>query len=183
MKTKRPIPELSSGAMADIAFLLLTFYMVTTEIKDNKGLALMLPPYAPEAPSTDVNNRNMFAIKINSNDRLMVEGKEVLSLAGLRTEIKKFILNNKQDPTLSDSPEDAVVSIKTDRGTSYKSFIAALDEAQAAYFEIYAERAGISPKAFRGLDLTNPESKKIYDKGRQGIPMNISIAEPSAANQ
>jgi biopolymer transport protein ExbD len=180
--TKRVMPELSSGAMADIAFLLLTFYMVTTEIKDNKGLALMLPPYAPETPTSDVNNRNLFTIRINSNDLLMVEGKEVHSLSGLRTDIKKFILNYEQDPTLSDRPEDAVVSIKTDRGTSYKSFIAALDEAQAAYYEIYAERAGISPKAFRGLDLTNPESKKIYDNARQGIPMNISIAEPSAVN-
>lgn len=181
--TKRVMPELSSGAMADIAFLLLTFYMVTTEIKDNKGLALMLPPYAPETISKDVNNRNLFAIRINSNDRLMVEGKEVLSLTGLRKDIKKFILNNKHDPALSDSPEAAVVSIKTDRGTSYKSFIAALDETQAAYYEIYAERVGISPQAFRGLDLMNPESKKIYDKARQGIPMNISIAEPSAVNQ
>jgi biopolymer transport protein ExbD len=181
--TKRVMPELHSGAMADIAFLLLTFYMVTTEIKDNKGLGLMLPPYAPEAPSTDVNNRNLFAIRINSNDGFMVEGKEVISLAGLRNDIKKFILNYKQDPALSDSPTDAVVSIKTDRGTSYKSFITALDEAQAAYYEIYAERLGISTQTFRGLDLTNPESKKLYDKARQGIPMNISIAEPSAVQQ
>ena len=183
MKTKRPMPELSSGAMADIAFLLLTFYMVTTEIKDNKGLALILPPFAPETPSTDVNNRNLFSIRINSSDGLMIEGKEVVSLSGIRNDIKKFILNNKQDPSLSDSPEEAVVSIKTDRGTSYRSFIAALDEAQAAYYEIYAERAGISPKAFRGLDLSNPNRKKIYDKARQGIPMNISIAEPSQVSQ
>jgi biopolymer transport protein ExbD len=181
--TKRVMPELNSGAMADIAFLLLTFYMVTTEIKDNKGLALMLPPYAPETASAEVNNRNLFAIKINSSNGLMVEGKEVHSLSGLRTDIKKFILNYAQDPTLSDSPADAVVSIKTDRGTSYKSFIAALDEAQAAYYEIYAERVGLSSTTFRALDLSNPEDKKMYDKARQGIPMNISIAEPTAAQQ
>ena len=88
-------------------------------------------------------------------------------------------MNNAKDPTLSDSPADAVVSIKTDRGTSYKSFIDVLDEVQAGYYEIYGNRVGLTPQAFRSLDLANPESKKLYEKARQGIPMNISIAEPN----
>jgi biopolymer transport protein ExbD len=175
--TKRVMPELSSGAMADIAFLLLTFYMVTTEIKDNKGLTLMLPPYPVEPITAPINNRNLFTIRINSYDQFLVEGEPVTNLNGLREAIKKFVLNNKRNPSLSDSPQDAVVSIKTDRGTSYKSFIAALDEAQAAYYDIYAERAGITSAKFRSLDLANPENKKQYEKARQGIPMNISIAE------
>jgi biopolymer transport protein ExbD len=177
--TKRVMPELSSGAMADIAFLLLTFFMVTTEMNENKGLALMLPPYMATPPSKPVNERNLFAIRINSNNKIMVEGNELSTFDGLRTEIKEFILNNKRKPNLSDSPQDAVVSIKTDRGTSYKSFLTALDEAQAAYYEIYAERVGLTAKEFRALNVSNPENKKIYEKARQGIPMNISIAEPS----
>jgi biopolymer transport protein ExbD len=177
------MPELSSGAMADIAFLMLTFFMVTTEMKDNKGLALVLPQYHETPVVTQIHDRNLFAIHINSADRIMVEGKEIASLGGLREQIKVFILNNKKNSTMSDSPAEAVVSIKTDRGTSYKSYLAALDEAQAAYYEIYGERVGMTAKEFRALDVTNPESKKKYEKARQGIPMNISIAEPSTVNQ
>lgn len=180
--TKRVMPELSSGAMADIAFLLLTFFMVTTEMNENKGLALILPPYLATPPSTQVNDRNLFTIHINSNNAIMVEGHERSTFDGLKEEIKEFILNNKRKPNLSDNPQDAVVSIKTDRGTSHKSFVSALDEAQAAYYEIYAERVGLTAGEFRSLDVTNPESKKIYEKARQGIPMNISIAEPSAVD-
>jgi biopolymer transport protein ExbD len=180
--TKRVMPELNSGAMADIAFLLLIFFMVTTEMNENKGLALILPPYIAVPPSTLVNERNLFAIRINSNNKIMVKGRELSTFDGLRAEIKAFILNNKRNPDLSDNPEDAVVSIKTDRGTSHKSFLAALDEAQAAYYEIYGERVGLTAQEFRALDVSNPESKKIYEKARQGIPMNISIAEPSAVS-
>lgn len=180
--TKRVTPELSSGSMADIAFLLLTFYMMTTEIKDHKGLPLLLPQYLPNLVELPVNNRNLFTIHINSSDQLLVEGKPVKNLNGVRDTIKKFVLNNKKEPTLSDSPEVAVVSIKTDRGSSYGTFIQALDEAQAAYYEIYSERADISTKAFRALNLSIEEQRRIYDKARRGIPMNISIAESGKTN-
>jgi biopolymer transport protein ExbD len=165
--------------MADIAFLLLTFYMMTTEIKEYKGLTLMLPQYLDKPIEAPVNDRNLFTIRINSLNQCMVEGKPVENLHGLREAIKKFVMNNKKDPTLSDSPEEAVVSIKTDRGTSYKSFVSALDEAQSAYYEIYSSRVGISSSAFRNLDLRVATNKRIHDKARHGIPMNISIAGPS----
>lgn len=175
--TKRVTPELSSGAMADIAFLLLIFYMVTTEIKEYKGLTLMLPQQPKDQEVIQKNDRNMFAIRINSSDQFMVEGKEVPSLKGVRDAIKKFVLNYKKDPTLSDDPVEAVVSIKTDRNTSYKSFIEALDEAQAAYYEIYAERVGLTAEQFRRLRTNSERENAIYTKAKNGIPMNISIAE------
>ena len=177
--TRNVMPGQSSGAMADIAFLLLIFYMVTTEIKEYKGLSLLLPPDAPVPPVVLKNDRNIFAIHINLQDRLLIEGEERKSMNGVRKEIKRFVLNYKKDPALSDSPEDAVVSIKTDRGTTYKAFIAALDEAQAAYYEIYAERIGVTPERFRKLNTSIRKERELYERARLGIPMSISIAEPT----
>jgi len=181
--TERAMPELNSGSMADIAFLLLTFYMMTTVIEDNKGLTLLLPPYLNKPIDKPVSSRNLFTIHINSHDQFMIEGENVETISGLRKEIKEFILNNGKSVDLSDNPEDAVVSIKTDRGTSYRSFLEALDEAQAAYYEIYASRAEITPAQFRQLDLKNPTAKNIYEKAKKGFPMNISIAEPTTASK
>jgi hypothetical protein len=103
-------------------------------------------------------------------------------LDGVREEIQRFILNNGKDRSSSDSPKEAVVSLKTDRGTTYATFMAALDEIQAAYYEIYAERAGITPAAFRKLNLNDPSQLQIHNRAKEGIPMNISMAEPSKVN-
>lgn len=86
-------------------------------------------------------------------------------------------MNNGAHPNLSVSPEKAIVSFKTDRGTSYKAYIATLDEIQAAYYELYAQQAGITPEQFRKLDVRMSSEKILYEKGKKGIPMNISIAE------
>lgn len=175
--------------MADIAFLLLTFFLVTTTIANDKGLSIQLPP-PPEAQTDDVKiqERNMFTIQINSSDALLVEREPMDDISGLKEMIKQFILNNGADPTSSDSPEKAVVSFKTDRGTSHKRFVEVLDIIQASYYDIWAERAGVTNARFReaASDLVNPENQEIYDRGRGKrpdgtleIPMAISIAEPT----
>jgi biopolymer transport protein ExbD len=169
--------EVSTSSMADIAFLLLTFFLMTTVIKNEKGLTLMLPQWNNDPITEPVHQRNVFAVQINSSNEFLIEGEPRNSLAGVTAEIKKFILNNNADPSLSENPEKAVVSFKTDRGTSQRAFIDALDAIQTAYYEIYAARAGITPKAFRELDLTDKEQLKIYDAARKGIPMNISMAD------
>ncbi|MEQ9415818.1 MAG: biopolymer transporter ExbD, partial [Cyclobacteriaceae bacterium] len=88
---------------------------------------------------------------------------------------------NGEDPASSDSPEKAIVSFKTDRGTTHKRFVEILDIMQAAYYDIYADQAGVTNEEFRKIasDLNDPENKRLYDKGREGIPMAISIAEPT----
>ena len=171
--------EVSTGSMADIAFLLLTFFLMTTVINNEKGLTLLLPQWSDEPIISDKHQRNVFAVQINSENEFLIEGEPRNSLAGVTDEIKKFILNNGVDPSLSVNPEEAVVSLKTDRGTSQQAFVAVLDVIQAAYYEIYAERAGISAKAFRELDLNDKAQKETYDMARTGIPMNISMAEPT----
>lgn len=172
--------EVSTGSMADIAFLLLTFFLMTTVINNGKGLTLLLPQWSDEPITSVKHQRNVFAIQINSVNEFLIEGEPRNSLAGVTAEIKKFILNNGVDPSLSVNPEEAVVSLKTDRGTSQQAFIAMLDAIQAAYYEIYAERAGITTKAFRELDLNDKTQKQIYDAARKNIPMNISMAEPTS---
>lgn len=168
--------------MADIAFLLLTFFLVTTTIANDRGLSIQLPP-PPEKNQEEIKfqQHNLFTIQVNSSDALLVEGEPMDDVSGLKDQIKKFIMNNGADPELSDSPEKAIISYKTDRGTSHKRFVQILDIIQGAYYDLYAEQAGVTNKQFRDAasDLTSEQNKQIYEKGRKGIPMQISIAEPT----
>ncbi len=188
----RPTPDIPNASMADIAFLLLVFFLVTTTIANDRGLSIQLPP-PPEAlpPDMDVKiqERNLFKIQVNSFDNVLVEGNPFFGTPNELTEqIKTFVLNYGADPKSSDSPEKAIVSYKTDRGTSHKKFIEILDAVQAAYYQIYADNAGVTVKKWLELssDLNDPENRKLYDLGRKKrpdgtveIPMALSIAEPT----
>lgn len=169
--------ELSTSSMADIAFLLLTFFLISTQIPYQRGLVIMLPELK-NVVNKKIHDRNLFAIQLNSEDVLMVEG-EVRPVAGLREAVRAFILNQGRDKRLSENPRDAVVSFKADRQSSYRAYIEVLDEIQAAYFDIYAERAGMSSSAFRALNPSNPSDREVMDRAREGFPMNVSIAEPT----
>ncbi len=179
----KPLPDIPNSSMADIAFLLLTFFLVTTTMPNDKGLSMQLPPPPEAQPPEDIKiqERNMFKIQVNSSDALLVEGEPMEDVSGLKDMIKKFILNNGADPTSSDSPDKAIVSFKTDRGTTHKRFVEILDIMQAAYYDIYADQAGVTNEEFRKIasDLNDPENKRLYDKGCEGISMAISIAEPT----
>ena len=207
-RKQRKQPQVNSSSMADIAFLLLIFFLVTTTIATDKGLTLRLPPKPdPNQPPPDItkNARNIFKINVNSQDRLMVEDEILEDVTDLKGMVTDFVLNfgqpkpedlkffnslpaalkvkSKQSPDYSDSPKEAVVSFKTDRGTSYDMYVEILDQLQGAYYEIYAERAGISSGEFRNLDRSKPAQKRLYNLARDGFPMNISIAEPSKIGQ
>ena len=189
----RATPDIPNASMADIAFLLLVFFLVTTTVANDKGLILYLPPppEAQEEIDVQIQERNLFKIQINSFDNLLVEGNPWTdSDRELTDDIKKFILNYGNDPLSSDNPEKAIASFKTDRGTSHKKFIEILDAIQAAYHEIYAERAGVSVEEWREIASEpgkSPDTRKKYDRGRGlkadgktvEIPTNLSIADPS----
>lgn len=189
----RSTPEIPNASMADIAFLLLTFFLMTTTVANDKGIFLTLPP-PPESNRTEdveIQERNLFKIQVNSYDNVLVESEPWTgSDNDLILMIKKFVLNYGADPASSDNPEKAIVSLKTDRGTSHKKFIEILDAAEAAYNQIYAERAGITVERWRDISAAatrDPEMQMLYDKGRGArpgggaveIPKNISIAEPT----
>lgn len=177
----RQSAEVNAGSMADIAFLLLIFFLVTTTIASDKGLTLVLPPKQDNQQQQDLklNERNLFKVLVNSSDKLLVEGKPMDDYHEIKPKLKKFILNYGKDPELSESPQKAVVSFKADRGTSYEMYINVLDQLQGAYYEIYGARVGLTADEYRNLDQDNPSDKALYEKGKEGIPMAISIAEPT----
>ena len=187
-KQRREV-TINSSSMADIAFLLLIFFLVTTQILNEKGLTIQLPPKPDDMDIIDIKikERNLFKVLINSADKILVEGEILREIPDLRQMVKDHVLNNGKNPEMSDSPKEAIISVKTDRGTSYEVFIAVLDELQGAYYDMYAERAGLSNERWREVasDHKDPEDKKLYEQGRGLVdgnvlfPMNISIAEPS----
>lgn len=202
-KKTRATTEVNAGSMADIAFLLLIFFLVTTTIASDKGILNILPPKQdPNVPPPDVelNARNIFNILINANDDLLVEGEYRRTAEGLDADIKEFILNfgapdedgaalfntlpaslqgqALRRPESSDDPGAAVVSIKTNRGTSYELYLEVFDLAKKAYFEIYGERVGLTADEYRALTGDDEASRLLQDRGKEGIPLAISIAEP-----
>jgi len=143
---KRSAPEVNAGSMADIAFLLLIFFLVTTTIETDSGISRKLPPEMDEnqPPPPVIKERNLFTVIVNSNDELLVED-EVMELKDLRAAAIEFLDNGAEncsycqgakDPNSSVNPTKAVISLVNNRGTSYKRYIAVQNELVAAYNEL-----------------------------------------------
>ena len=179
---QRKRTEINSSSMADIAFLLLVFFLVTTTIQTNQGLSVTLPPHSDEPHTARFHERNLYNIHIHSSDKILVEDAPFEGFQKLHSDVKKFILNNSDNAQSSDNPEKAIISLHLNRGTHYKRFIEVMDALQGVYYEIYGERIGLTAEQFRSLDLQLADHKKKYDHAREGIPMNISIAEPNKIN-
>ena len=179
-RKKRNSPEVNAGSMADIAFLLLIFFLVTTTIATDKGLGIQLPPKNDEEIELKFNERNLFKVLINSQDQMLVEGEPMDNVDQLRGMVKEFVLNNGRDPESSENPDKAIVSLKTDRGTSYDKYIQVYDELKGGYYDIYSERLGIPEEMAREPGELEPSEKERYDALRSEIPMQISVAEPSS---
>jgi len=177
-KKKRENPEISTGSMADIAFLLLIFFLVTTTIASDKGLSVRLPPKMDKIIDVQVKEKNVFKVLINSNNLLLVE-EELMDIKKLKEAAKKFITNNGKDPLSSDSPKDAIVSFKTDRGTNYEFYIKVMDELKKAYNELRAEHMGVTVDEFLAFE-NDPEYKnEKFDAAKDAIPYQLSEAEPT----
>lgn len=174
-KKPRPIPEINAGSMADIAFLLLVFFLVTTTMDSDAGLQVKLPPWPDPnnpPPVSTQNNRDVMEVLINANNQLLVE-KKLMKVDELNDYTKRFLSNNGKDPNLSTSSTKAIVSLKNDRGTGYDTYVSVYNELIRAYNELRDEEA--LAKYGRPMSrLTEKEKDKIKDV----YPMKISEAEP-----
>lgn len=179
-KRNRPGAEVNSGSMADIAFLLLIFFLVTTTIASDKGISVLLPPNQEDRIDIKIKERNIFNVLINSNDMLLVE-EEVMDISRLKAEAKKFVNNRGVDPSSSESTTKAIISLKTDRGTSYEKYIEVRDILKQAYAELRAEFLGVSLEKYEYIyeNRKDAENKEKYDSAREEYPEQVSDAEPS----
>lgn len=178
-KLKRPAEEVNASSMADIAFLLLIFFLVTTTIVNEKGVRFILPKKLEDVvEDVKIPERNMFKVLLNSNNQMLVSG-EVLPLTELKAKTKQFVNNRGKNEALSDSPEKAIVSFKADRGSDFKNYLLVLDELKASYHELRAEYLNISIEEYLSLDPTDAEDNAMLKQAKAAYPPTLSEAEPT----
>ena len=189
-KGKRKVPEVNSSSTADIAFIILIFFLVTTSMDTDRGLARRLPePKDPNAQEQEniVKDRNLLRVYLNANDQLMVSN-EIINVAQLRQKTKDFIVNPYNDDKLpekhaKDIPyfgnvmitTNHVISLQNDRMTSYQAYMEVQNELVAAYNELRNELAQEKWKN-NYADLSEDQQKAIRDY----YPQKISEAEPKS---
>jgi biopolymer transport protein ExbD len=193
-------PEVNAGSMADIAFLLLIFFLVTTTIETDAGLDRMLPPIEPPETDVIIKQKNIFQVSINKNNQLLAD-EELTDLKDLRTKAMAFLDNNgdgsctfckgKKDSDSSDNPTKAIISLKNDRETKYSTYITVQNELVGAYNDLRnreAMRLYNRPFVDLEADYLNPETDddlkdELKDKVKriqEMFPQKLSEAETSS---
>ncbi|MBU0488004.1 MAG: biopolymer transporter ExbD [Bacteroidetes bacterium] len=185
----RPVQEINAGSMADIAFLLLIFFLVTTTMDVDTGIVRKLPPpIDPTVKPPEIKERNVFVVLINAYDQLLVEG-QLGNIYSLREKTKEFVKNPYNKSNLSESKEvvieglgpvnvsDGVVSLQNDRGTSYEMYIKVQNELASAFNELRDELAKDKFGTSYSKLIDNKDEAKLKAI-KDAIPMQISEAEP-----
>jgi hypothetical protein len=201
----RKSPEVNAGSMADIAFLLLIFFLVTTTIETDSGINRKLPPMEDVIDPPIIKERNIFTVVVNKNNDILVEEKP-MQLRDVRSAAVKFLDNGggvgeeacdycqgERDKSSSDNPDKAIISLKNDRETDYKVYISVQNELVAAYNEL-RDREFI--RLYPNERMTFVEANKFYSDPRTSLkvksklkpkldvlkkmyPQKLSEAEPS----
>lgn len=200
---KRAAPEVNAGSMADIAFLLLIFFLVTTTIEKDKGILRSLPPIDnSDVEPPVIKQKNLFIVLLNRRDQLLVEDEE-MEIKDLRQAAIDFLDNGgdvnaagercdycqgKRDESSSDHPDKAIISLKHDRETSYGKYIEVQNELVAAYNYLRnRESQRLFNRAFSDMlaekernqfspdEKLNAQIQRIKDM----YPMKLSEAEPT----
>ncbi|MCY4560818.1 MAG: biopolymer transporter ExbD [Flavobacteriaceae bacterium] len=205
----RKVADVNAGSMADIAFLLLIFFLVTTTIETDSGINRKLPPMDQLDDPPEIKERNIFEVLVNKYNQLLVE-ENPTQLVDLRELAIEFLDNGAgegeescvycqgaKDPSSSVNPERAVISLKNDRESSYKVYIAVQNELVAAYNDL---RNREFLRIYPNLNMTYVEAQNQYDDPRfdveikdnlkprldsvkQMYPQKLSEAEPSKASR
>ena len=189
-RKKRSMPGINATSTADIAFMLLIFFLTTTSMNTDRGLARRLPPPPdPNVKQQDniiVKERNVLQVRINKDNQLIV-GSEYMDISQLRAKAKEFIANPNDDVNLPEKhtvnipllggdcmvTKDHVISVTNDVGTSYQAYIDVQNELFAAYNELRNEKAqAIFFKPY--AECSEDEQKAVRDFH----PQKISEAEP-----
>lgn len=169
--------EIPTSSMADIAFLLLVFFLLVTTIDVDTGVYMELPPPLEDQEPPEIPSRNLLNVLVNAQGDVLID-REFVQIRDIRPYVKRFVTNEGRDPNLSDSPDKAIVSFKTERRAQYEMYIRVLDEIKMAYNELrdeYArERFGVADYPTFRANL----AEGAPDEVRQRFPMRISIAEP-----
>ena len=167
--------EINAGSMADIAFLLLIFFLVTTTIAEDKGILVKLPPWSDEEPDiTKLKERNVFSVLVNAQNQLLVR-EEPARIGELRERAKEFIMNPSNRPDLAEGPKNAIISLKNDRGTDYDTYLAVYNELKGAYDDLWDELSQRRYGEPYSEEMPFAQRKAIRDE----IPMVLSEAEPT----
>jgi biopolymer transport protein ExbD len=176
--------EIPSSSLADIAFLLLVFFLVVTTIDVDTGIGLVLPPPPDDTePPPPIRERNLLKILVNSQGLVLINERPT-AIADVRERVIEFVdnANRANDENLSVSPQAAIVSIKTDRQTPYEIYINMLDEVRGAYREL-RDAASMAQFGINYERYRNSVTSSADDAIRQMYPMNVSIAEPDPGTQ
>ena len=162
MPRRAGAPEVNAGSMADIAFLLLIFFLVTTTIETDAGLDRMLPPMEPPEDDVVIKQKNIFQVLINKNGQLLVDD-ELTEIKALRLKAMDFLDNNgdgtctyckgRKNADSSDNPSKAIISLKNDRETKYSTYITVQNELVGAYNDLRDREA----QRLFGRDFTEME--------------------------
>ena len=186
---KRKTPGINGSSSADIAFMLLIFFLITTSMDTDKGLARRLPPPVPKDQKKneemDIKKRNILVVLINSNNQILCNN-EFIDIKQLREKVRNFIENPYNDEHMPEKTEvdvpffgkqmvtkNHVISLQNDRGTEYQAYIDVQNELAAAYNELRDEVSRKKfGKAFADLDEDQQKAVQMI------YPQKISEAEP-----
>ena len=187
----RKTPGINTGSMADISFLLLTFFLLTSSINTEQGIPRRLPPAKKDQDKeiVDINKRNVLNVVVNFNDAVWVNGEELL-LAQLKDKALEFLENPNNSPTLPEKEliqinnmgeypvSKGVISLTNDQSTSYNMYVQVQNELEKAVNEL-RDKVAINyfGKKFDNLDTS---ARKSIQKA---VPMNISEAPPMDYSQ
>jgi len=179
-------PKISGGSTADLAFICLAFFMMTSSMDHDSGIIRRLPPpLPPDAEKPEIRERNVLQVLVNLHDQLRVKG-ETIDIRDLRAIVKEFLSNPYNDPHKSEQDErefphlgmvmvsKGVVSLQNDHGTSYEMYIKVQNELTAAFNELRNELS----KAHFGVPLANLRNDEMRESIQRAIPVAISEAEP-----